>query len=75
MHANEGKVSWEAGGASYRNLYRLWQVKLPVGPLLIRGGVLGNEAPVSRNGRGSARCVDLRNSQNDQMAGKVMKNR
>lgn len=35
-----------------RNLYRLWQVKLPVGLLLIRSDVLGNDASVSRNGCG-----------------------
>jgi hypothetical protein len=51
-YANEGKISWEAYIISYGNLYRLWQVKLPVGLLLIRSWVLGNEAYVSRNGDG-----------------------
>ena len=41
---------------NYRNLYRLWQVKLPVGLLLIRSWVLGNEAHVSRNGDGRISC-------------------
>lgn len=35
-----------------RNLYRLWQVKLPVGLLLIRSRILGNEVLASRNGDG-----------------------
>ena len=37
---------------NHRNLYRLWQVKLPVGLLLICSWVLGNEAHASRNGDG-----------------------
>lgn len=46
-----------------RNLYRLWQVKLSVGLLLIRSDVLGNDASVSRNGCGLSQRLSLRNSQ------------
>lgn len=51
MRANGGKIPWEPGFHP-GILYRLWQVKLPVGPLLIRGRVLGNDSRASRNGCG-----------------------
>ena len=52
--ANGGKMPWEVLYIEIytENLYRLWQVKLSVGLLLIRSGILGNEVPVSRNGCG-----------------------